>query len=157
MLNELIFLLRLSAKADSSCKLIQEEKGEQLVQDCEPKFNSFRTREAAVIHSIRMVCKVLGPHGDEKTGCPDAWSAFCSLNQKPSIISSFKANGFNNLLEAAAISTFHRSDIIFLKQYLPEKNRKMVSVLFDARSNQLAYYVLALACHTSSVPPFASA
>ena len=75
-----------------------------------------------------MACEVLGPRGDEKSGCRDAWIAFCALNEKPSVISSFKANRFNNLFEAAAALTYHRDDIItFLRDYMPDKNSKLQS------------------------------
>jgi aubergine-like protein len=93
-----------------------------------------------------MACDVLGPRGDEKNGCRDAWIAFCSFTGIPSTISSFKSNRFNNLFEAAAALHFHREDIIlFLRDYMPHKNGKLKSVLFDACCDHVAAYTLTLA------------
>ena len=141
------FLLGLSSKTNSACKLIQEDRQElNLGRDMEPQFHNFKTAEAAVVRYIRMACEVFGPRGDEKNGCRDGWLAYCALNDKTSIISSFKSNRFNNLFEASAALHYHRADIVtFLEEYMPEKNGKLRSVLFDAACDQLAAYILALA------------
>ena len=141
------FLLGLSSKSNTTLTAIQKERDESRIgRDLVPQFQRFSTPEAAAVRYIRMACEVLGPRGDEKSGCRDAWIAFCALNEKPSVISSFKANRFNNLFEAAAALTYHRDDIItFLRDYMPDKNSKLQSVLADATSDQVAVYLLTLA------------
>ena len=141
------FLLGLSVKTNAACKDIQLERGENRIgRDRQPRFQKFTTSEAAVVRYIRMACEVLGPRGGEKNGCRDGWIAFCSLNQKPSVISSFKGNRFNNFFEAAAALRFHRADHRIPPGIsLPERNGQLESVLSDALCDQLAHYVLALA------------
>jgi len=123
------FLLGQSSKSNTALTATQKERDESRIgTDLQPHFQHFSTPEAAAVRYIRMACEVLGPRGDEKSGCRDAWIAFCALNEKPSVISSFKANRFNNLFEAAAALTYHRDDIItFLRDYMPDKNSKLQS------------------------------
>ena len=113
--NQLNFLLGPSSKSNTALTAIQKEQDKSRIgRDLEPQFQHFSTPEAAAVRYICMACEVLGPRGDEKSGCRDAWIAFCALNEKPSVISIFKANGFNNW-----------DDIItFLRDYMPDKNSK---------------------------------
>lgn len=44
-----------------------------------------------------MACDCLGPRGDEKNGCRDAWLAYCAtVTERQSTVSSFRENRFNN-------------------------------------------------------------
>ncbi|XP_070174096.1 piggyBac transposable element-derived protein 4-like [Littorina saxatilis] len=47
---------------------------------------------------IRMACDCLGPRGDDKNGCRDAWIAHRLIAQKASTITSYRENRFNNCL-----------------------------------------------------------
>ena len=141
------FLLGLSNNAINTLQLIQQDRGElRIGRDEQPIFHRFTRTEAAAVWYVRMACEVLGPRGDEKSGCRDAWLAFCSISGSPSRVTSFKSNRFNNLFEAAAALHFHRASIIdFLDNFLPEKNQKLESVLYDAKSDAVGVYVLTLA------------
>ena len=84
------FLLGRSSKSNTALTLVtatQKEQDEPRIgTDLQPHFQHFSTPEAAAVCYIRMACEVLGPRGDEKLGCRDAWIAFCALNEKPSVI-----------------------------------------------------------------------
>ena len=68
------------------------------------------------------------------------------MNEKPSVISSVKANRFSNPSEAAAALGYHRDDIVtFPRDYMPDKNSKPQSVPADATGDQVAVYLLTLA------------
>ena len=140
------FLLGLSSKIIEAFRLTQGQRGEHSIgRDTEARFGKFRSSEAAAVRYVRMACEVMGPRGDEKSGCRDAWIAYCSFNSKPSMISSFKANRFNNLFQAGAALFHHRQDIIqFLRDYMPDRNQKLDSVLCDALSDQVHVYILVL-------------
>ena len=141
------FLLGLSNNANNTLQSIQQDRGElRIGRDEQPIFHRFTRAEAAAVRYVRMACEVLGPRGDEKSGCRDAWLAFCSISGRSSRVTSFKSNRFNNLFEAAAALHFHRASIIdFLDNFLPEKNQKLESVLYDAKSDAVGVYVLTLA------------
>ncbi|KAL8559167.1 hypothetical protein ACOMHN_048414 [Nucella lapillus] len=133
--------------ANTCLKATQIELQEERIgRDQYPQYSRFSTPEAAAVRYIRMACEVLGPRGDQKSGCRDAWIAYCSMTGRQSVISSFKANRFNNLFQAAAALHFHRPDIIrFFVEFIPERNSKLTSVLFDAESEKVSVYVLSLA------------
>ena len=93
------FLLGLSSTSDKTLKGVQAElKEDQIGRDLNPLF---QTKAAAVCY-ILMACEALGPKGDEKNGCQDAWLAYCSISSQTSLVTSFKGNRFNNLFEAAS-------------------------------------------------------
>lgn len=84
------FLLGLSSAANTCFKATQMEfQQERTGRDQHQQFSKFSTPEAAAVRYIRMVCEVLGPRGDEKSGCRDSWIAYCSLHNKQSGITSF--------------------------------------------------------------------
>ena len=141
------FLLGLSNNTNNTLQSIQQDRGElRIGRDEQPIFHRFTRSEAAAVRYICKACEVLGPRGDEKSGCRDAWLAFCSISGKASRVTSFKSNRFNNLFEAAAALHFHRASIIdFLDNFLPEKNQKLESVLYDVKSDAVGVYVLTLA------------
>lgn len=79
--------------------------------------------ELCVAQYIRTDCDVLGPHGDEKNGCRDAWEAYCSLVGMITI-KSCRSNHFNNRLEATAVLYFHRPTII---KFFPPSTKTTLS------------------------------
>ena len=81
------FLLGQSSKSNTALTAIQKERDESRIgTDLEPQLQRLSTPETAAVRYIRMACEVLGPCGDEKSGCRGAWIAFCALNEKPSVI-----------------------------------------------------------------------
>ena len=141
------FLLGLSSTSDKTLKGVQAElKEDQIGRDPNPRFQRYSVTEAAAVRYIRMACEVLGPRGDEKNWCRDAWLACCSMSSQPSLVTSFKGNRFNNLFEAASALHFHRQHIVeFFTIYMADRNQKLESVLNDAESDSVAVFVLALA------------
>ena len=92
-----------------------------------------------------MACDTLGPRPDEKNGCHADWMAYCASQEKISQLTSFRANRFNNLFEAAAGIIHHREDIIqFFKLRVPT-NLKQKSVMADAECRSLTTMLLGLA------------
>ncbi|XP_076470372.1 uncharacterized protein LOC143300520 [Babylonia areolata] len=95
---------------------------------------------------VRMACDTLGPRGDEQCGCHQLWIMFCSnLQEKPSAITSFRGNRFNNLFSAAAGLIHHRDDIIQFFRRRPPSNLKQTSVEADAKCDAVNTMVLGLA------------
>ena len=68
-----------------------------------------------------MACEVLGPAGDEKSGCRDLRLAYCSMMELKSTIPSYKDNRFNSVFVAAVSILQHRMDIISC-QYSPAQD-----------------------------------
>lgn len=119
---------------------------ERIGRDKLPRFSNWHSREAAAVRYIRMACEVLGPTGDEKSGCRDLWLAYCSMMELKSTIPSYKDNRFNSVFVAAVSILQHRMDIIsFLQDYMPTRNQKLESVLQDAISEEVNIFVGALA------------
>ena len=141
------FLLGLSSTSDKTLKGVYAElKEDRIGRDPNPRFQRYSVTEAAAVRYIRMACEVLGPRGDEKNWCRDAWLAYCSMSSQPPLVTSFKGNRFNNLFEAASALHFHRQHIVeFFTIYMADRNQKLESVLNDAESDSVAVYVLALA------------
>lgn len=94
--------------------------------------------ELCVAQYIRTDCDVLGPHGDEKNGCRDAWEAYCSLVGMNSTIKSCRSNHFNNRLEATAVLLFPQTHNhqIFPSKYKDDLKLKLQSVLADCQHNR---------------------
>ena len=141
------FLLGLSSACEKVIKTYQKDKGKdfQFGRDKEPKFLRFHSAENPASRYIRLACDILGPRGDEKSGCKDSWDAFCSMQDVKSEVTSFRGNRFNNLFQAAASLHHHRDGIInFLKNYMPGLNLKQESVLYDAECNSVDVLIIAL-------------
>ncbi|GFO47734.1 hypothetical protein PoB_007423900 [Plakobranchus ocellatus] len=79
------FLLALSTASENGIKCIEEEyqeEGEKFGRDGKSNFATARyssAGECAAIRLIRMASEVLGPRGDERSGCREEWLAFCSF------------------------------------------------------------------------------
>ena len=115
------FLLGLSTASEKTLSSIEKEIGEDLGRD---KLTQFATRfrgssENSTSRYIRTACDCLGPRGDEKSGCRDAWEAFCDMTDRRSCVSSYRSNRFNNYFQAGAALHYHREDINqFFDNYL---------------------------------------
>ena len=76
------FLLALSSAAENALHDFEKEavdEGGKLGRDSSSKFVSFSTAaESAAMRLIRLATEVLGPRGDEKSGCRREWTAFLS-------------------------------------------------------------------------------
>ena len=131
------FLLGLSSESEKVLKKLQ--KGEKLGRDKMSQFNSWGgSGESAVSRYIRTASDVLGPRGDEKSGCRDAWVAFCSMKEKVSHVQSYRSNRFNNFFQGAASLHFHRADIEDLfSNYNKSPNLKLQSVLADCKCDTI--------------------
>ena len=138
------FLLGLSTAADKALKEVAETQG-QLGREVLPQFKRFKSPESAVCRYVRMACDTLGPRGDEKSGCHHLWLAFCAMHEKKSVITSFRANRFNNLFCAAAALIHHKDLITAFFQHRPPSNLKQGSVQADALCDKLSVMVLGLA------------
>ena len=65
--------------------------------------------------------------------------------ESESRVTSYRANRFNNLFQAAAALHFHRADIKnFLEKYLAKQNRKIQSICADNKCDQVDCHVTAL-------------
>ncbi|KAL3857378.1 hypothetical protein ACJMK2_012053 [Sinanodonta woodiana] len=110
-----------------------------------PKFSNNRNKENSVWRLIRETCTVVGPRGDERYSCRDAWLAYCSLQGFNSSIPGFKGNRFNMLFRAAAAIHFHQSDLAdFLANYKTEKNWKQDGILHDITCDDIDAALVAL-------------
>ena len=94
---------------------------------------------------VRLGSDCLGPRGDDKSGCRDYWETYCVMVESESRVTSYRANRFNNLFQAAAALHFHRADIKnFLEKYLAKQNRKIQSICADNKCDQVDCHVTAL-------------
>ena len=104
------FLLGLASAAEG-VKLIEEKlKGDEglLGRYNEKAFSNFPlTKENAVSRLVRLSAEVLGPRGNEKSGCREAWIAFCESINISSQSTSSGENRFNNLFENSSALIFH--------------------------------------------------
>ena len=79
-----------------------------LGRDKESKFSHFvDCKETATFCLLRTTCDVLGPNGDQKSGCRMDWITFYDK----SLIPSFKSNRFNCHFEASAAVIYHAHKI----------------------------------------------
>ena len=136
------FLLGL---ANSSAKTLKMHFATPVGREKAVKFSACIKAEGAVSRFIREACGVLGPRGDERYSCCDAWLAFCSLRDIVSVIPSFKGNRFNNLFRAAASLHFHLSDLAdFLGNYMTERNWKQDGIYHDILCDDVHAALVAL-------------
>lgn len=143
------FLLGISTGAEKALLRVAKENGldGRLGRENIPAFQHFNARacESAVCRFVRMTCDTLGPRPDEKNGCHADWMAYCASQQKSSQLTSFRANRFNNLFQAAAGIIHHRKDILEFFDLRVATNLKQKSVLADAECSSLTTMLLGLA------------
>ena len=140
------FLLGLSNASESALRNIESGLG-PLGRDNNAQFGRFQgSAESACARYVRTACDVLGPRGDEKSGCRMEWESICSEQfQKKSHVTSFRMNRFNNFFQGAAALYYHRHEIQdFLGNYKDKLNLKLQSVLFDCISKDLQNLARAL-------------
>ena len=130
------FLLALSSAAENALHEFEKEavdEGRKLGRDSSSKFISFSTAaESAAMRLIRLVAEVLGPRGDEKSGCRREWTAFLSKYKIKPAFTSYHCNRFNNLFQNATALLFHRHHIKqFLDEFVSHSNLKLQSILAD--------------------------
>jgi hypothetical protein len=90
--------------------------------------------------------------GDDKSGCRDAWEAYCGMMGIQSRIKSFRSNRFNNYFEAAAALHYHRAHIQDLfSNYSDHLNLKLQSTLADCKSDDIDSMLIAVATTYFSV------
>ena len=133
-------LLALSSAADSAMKNIEakwEERFGKLGMTSLPEFQKWNTRkESAMQRAIRTTCELLGPRGDQKSGCRSHWMEF--LDGKTSYIGSFRGNRFNSLFKNASSVIHHLKDISqFLEGGYITENLLVKSVKVDLQSAQI--------------------
>lgn len=71
-------LLALSSAADSAMKNLVtkwEERFGKLEMTSLPEFQKWNTKESAMQRAIRTTCELLGPRGDQQSGCRSHWMA----------------------------------------------------------------------------------
>ena len=67
------------------------------------------------------------------------------MQERKSVISSFKSNRFNNMFEAGAALHYHREEIIdFLQSHVEKPNWKQQGVLEDMKCDQIDNILVAL-------------
>ncbi|GFO24639.1 hypothetical protein PoB_005114400 [Plakobranchus ocellatus] len=143
------FVLGLSTAASVAAKVVEDEfktTGSKLGRDASSSFNAFSNSvETASNRIIRLTSEVLGPRGDEKSGCRQEWLAFLSSQGKKSTFSSFRSNRFNNLFQSATALLHHKDDIIkFLNEYVSSSNLKLENILLDLKDSRILSFIFAL-------------
>ncbi|GFO43030.1 hypothetical protein PoB_006953500 [Plakobranchus ocellatus] len=145
------FLLGLSSACEGTMKKVEQgyvdKTGRKLGRDQNSKFGRFSSSEAAVSRYIRTACAILGPRGDQKSGCRVEWLAFCEEQQIISRLPSYRSNRFNCYFEAAArLIQLHKSILLFLNSsYLSHNNLLIESVKEDSNDPFVMALVLTLA------------
>ena len=133
--------------ADSTEKAIQAcEEGLKLGRDNEPMFKNWNSDEASAFRLLRTAADVLGPRGDEKSGCREEWLAHCDIKKVKSQFSSYRSNRFNNIFENAVALLFHYEDCFsFISDWVSHTNRKLQSICFDLRDATIMSIINAIA------------
>ncbi|GFR61946.1 hypothetical protein ElyMa_000117500 [Elysia marginata] len=144
------FLLGLSSSSESALKEVEKEIGRKLGRDLCVKFKKFSSAgESSVARYIRTACAILGPRGNQKSGCRVEWLAFCQEQDVPvcSRLPSYKSNRFNCYFEAAArLIQLHETILSFLNgSYLSHSNLLIDSVREDNKDCLLMALVAVVA------------
>ena len=133
-------LLGLSTAADKALSEAEQRNRLQnnLGWDKMAAFGHFQKSAAApaALQALRTSYNILGPHGDEKSGCRDSWIGFCSLQGVQSRITSFRGNQFNNTFEPATGVIHHLKQLkekskVFKYAKLPSKLLTNESLVWD--------------------------
>ncbi|GFO34539.1 WD repeat and hmg-box DNA-binding protein 1 [Plakobranchus ocellatus] len=96
------FLLGLSSGCDGALKTVEADINFKLGRDADTKFSRFKSTENASSRFVRTACAILGPRGDQKSGCRVEWLAFCEERDISSKLPSYRSNRFNCFFEGAA-------------------------------------------------------
>ena len=143
------FLLGMSSACEKAIskveKELESERQQKFGRDQNAKYDGFNEgSESSVSRVIRTACDILGPRGDQKSGCRVQWTTFIAN----SVIPYFKGNRFNCFFEAVASLIFHLPTMVqfFSSGVLHENpNRKIHSVSPDVQDKTLMCMVCAVA------------
>ena len=116
------------------------------VKHPDSKFRLYRSSEAASSRLIRTASDVLGPRGDEKSGCCAEWQAFCEEEGMKSHMTSYRGNRFNSFFEGAVAIVHHEEHIktFFCQGFLSHTNLKLQSVEADINDPRLVALLCAV-------------
>ena len=138
------FLLGLSSCVEKVFKDLLGD-GHRMGRETVAKFLNANKKEHPAVRYIHEACACLGPRGDERFGCRQNWLAYCMLYGTQSAISSFKANRFNNMFQAAGALHYHQRDInSFLSTCMADLNWKQEGLLHDSACINIDNHLVAL-------------
>ncbi|GFS27350.1 nucleoprotein TPR-like [Elysia marginata] len=140
------FLLGLSSQIDAALKAVESELDKKLGRDAFSKFAKYKSAETATSRFVRTACAILGPRGDQKSGCRLEWLAFCEERDVSSKLPSYRSNRFNCFFEGAARLIQNLSTIQeFLSgSFLGHDNLLIDSVRKDSNDRNLMILVSTL-------------
>ncbi|GFO06388.1 metabotropic glutamate receptor 4-like [Plakobranchus ocellatus] len=119
----------------------------KLGRDNHSKISRFlSSTETATSRFILTACAVLGPRGDQTSGCRVEWLAFCEEQDIPVKLPSFRSNRFNCYFEAAAklLQNINAGKMFLDGGFLAHENLLIDSVRGDAADDTLMTLVSAL-------------
>jgi hypothetical protein len=89
------------------------------------QFSPTQNDESEAVRTIRIVCELCGPRGDERNGRREDSLCYTGLLGKFSSIPSYRGIRFNNLLAGAVGMISHIDDIkTFVNDYVEKPNAK---------------------------------
>ena len=121
-------------------KELESERQQKFGRDQNAKYEG---SESCVSRVIRTACDILGPRGDQESGCRVQWTTFIANS-----VMYFKGNRFNCFFEEVASLIFHLPTMVqfFSSGVLHENpNRKIHSVSPDVQDKTLMCMVCAVA------------
>ena len=96
------------------------------------QFSPTQNDESEAVRTIRIVCELCGPRGDERNCWRDDWLCYTGLLEKVSNIPSYRGNIFNNLCAGAVGVISHIDNIkTFINDYVENPNAKIRGILQD--------------------------
>ncbi|GFS24279.1 hypothetical protein ElyMa_003411500, partial [Elysia marginata] len=137
------FLLGISGAVENSMRELEKivtEDGEKLGRDDSGAYARFsNSAESSVSRLTRTAAEVMGPRGDDKSGCRSEWLEFLDgFQDVKSRFCSFRANRFNNVFENASAIVFHQHHIVsFLEDFVSHSNLKLKSVVMDLQDERI--------------------
>ncbi|GFR88386.1 hypothetical protein ElyMa_000768900 [Elysia marginata] len=142
------FMLALSSAAENALHNVEKQyfnDGSKLGRDSCSKSSNFSTAtESAALRLIRLAAEVLGPRGDEKSGCRQEWLSFCSSKGIKSTFTSYRANRFNNLFQNATALRHKDTIYLFLNEFVSHSNLKLQSIVADLEDPRIITSISAL-------------
>ena len=101
--------------------------------------------ESLAVHTIRIVCELFGPRGDEKNGRRQDWLAYMNVVDKKSTIPLYRANRFNNVFSGAVAVYSHLDDIkTFISEYVQNVNFKLRNALSNLQNESILMEIRAI-------------
>jgi len=116
------------------------------------QFSPTQNDESEAVRTIRIVCELFGPQGDERNGRREDWLCYTGLLGKVSSIPLYRGNRFNNLFADAVGMISHIDDIkTFINDYVENPNAKIRGVLQDLQNDCIVSNICAIAILSSIV------